>query len=125
MRSGGHAGVMTTATPERDRAVDVEGGWDHAPGWPFKMAFTVVCERATIDYEFGRANELVVVRDGVVTPIQVDATSGYDGEVRHLLDAITSGSRNLDATLEDALAHTRMLEAERKSLATSARVTIG
>jgi hypothetical protein len=36
--------------------------------------------------------------------------------VRHLLSALASGSRQLDATLEDALLHTRVIEAERKSL---------
>jgi predicted dehydrogenase len=96
--------------------VVVEGGWDHTPGWSFKMAFTVVFERATADYEFGRANELVLARDGASTPIAVDAHNGYDGEVRHFLSVLASGSRKLDATLEDALAHTRVLEAERKSL---------
>ncbi len=96
--------------------VVVEGGWDHTPGWSFKMAYTVVFERATADYEFGRANELVLARDGASAPIAVDAHNGYDGEVRHLLAAIASGSRKLDATLEDALAHTRVIEAERKSL---------
>lgn len=96
--------------------VVVEGGWDHTPGWSFKMAYTVVFERATADYEFGRAHELVLARDGVATPIAVEPHNGYDGEVRHLLSVLASGSRKLGATLEDALAHTRVIEAERKSL---------
>jgi predicted dehydrogenase/sugar phosphate isomerase/epimerase len=96
--------------------VVVEGGWDHSPGWSFKMAYTVVFERATADYEFGRAHELVLARDGASTPVALDTHSGYDGEVRHLLSALASGSRELDATLEDALLHTRVIEAERKSL---------
>ena len=54
--------------------------------------------------------------DGASTPVALDTHSGYDGEVRHLLSALASGSRELDATLEDALVHTRVIEAERKSL---------
>lgn len=123
--TGSHQHVTTHYHyPRGPVHVVVEGGWDHAPGWPFKMAFTVVCERATLDYEFGRANELVVVRDGAVTPIALDSTNGYDGEVRHVLAAI-AGNKAFDATLADALGHTRLLEAEQRSLATGERVPIG
>jgi predicted dehydrogenase len=96
--------------------VVAEGGWDHSDGWAFKMAYTIVFERATLDYEFGRADELVLVRDGSRVPLAVDATNGYDGEVRHILGAIASGSRALEATAEDAVGHTRLIEAEKASL---------
>ena len=54
--------------------------------------------------------------NGSSTSAALDTHSGYDGEVRHLLSALASGSRQLDATLEDSLVHTRVIEAERKSL---------
>lgn len=104
--------------------VVAEGGWDHTPGFAFKMAYTVVFERATADYEFGRANELVLARDGVSEPVALESTNGYDGEVRHLLEAIASKSLELAATMGDALAHTRILEAERRSLETGAPVAL-
>lgn len=104
--------------------VVAEGGWDHTPGFAFKMAYTVVFERATADYEFGRANELLLAQNGKSEPVALEALNGYDGEVRHLLAAIESGSRELDATMNDALAHTKMLEAERKSIETRATVAL-
>jgi predicted dehydrogenase len=104
--------------------VVAEGGWDHTPGFAFKMAFTVVFERATADYDFGRASELLLAQDGQSEPVALEPLNGYDGEVRHLLDAIASGSRKLDATMADALAHTRMLEAERRSIETRAAVAL-
>jgi predicted dehydrogenase len=88
------------------------------------MAYTVVFERATADYEFGRANELVLARDGKSEPVALETTNGYDGEVRHLLDAIASKSSKLAATMDDALAHTRILEAERRSIETRAPVAL-
>lgn len=97
--------------------VVAEGGWDHGDGWPFKMAFTIVFERATLDYEFGRTPELALVQGGQRTALEVGPLNGYDGEVRHLLAAIASGSRELEATVADAVAHTRLIEAERRSLA--------
>jgi predicted dehydrogenase len=96
--------------------VVAEGGWDHAPGFPFQMRYTVVFEHATADFDLARDPKLVLARDGNVTSIELPATSGYDEEVRHLLAHIQSGSRALDATIADALAHTRLLEAERRSL---------
>jgi predicted dehydrogenase len=104
--------------------VVAEGGWDHSSGFKFKMAFTVVFERATADYEFGREPELVLARDGKSEPVALDALNGYDGEVRHLLAAIVAGKRELAATMDDALAHTRLLEAERESLTRGAVVAL-
>jgi predicted dehydrogenase len=111
--------------PHGPQHVVAEGGWDHGAGWSFKMSFTVVFERATADYEFGRANELVLVQGGSSAPIALEAFNGYDGEVRHLLAAIASGSRKLDATMADALAHTRLIEAERASLESRSVVPFG
>lgn len=104
--------------------VVAEGGWDHTRGFAFKMAFTVVFERATADYEFGRAQELVLARDGRSEPIALEALDGYDGEVRHMLDALASGDRKLIATMDDALGHMRLLAAERESLETRAIVAL-
>jgi predicted dehydrogenase len=104
--------------------VVAEGGWDHAAGFAFKMAFTVVFERATADYEFDRANELVLARNGKSEPVALEALNGYDGEVRHLLDAIAAGRRELAATMDDALGHMRLLDAERASLELGSSVAL-
>jgi predicted dehydrogenase len=106
------------------RHVVAEGGWDHARGWPFHMGFTVVFEGGTADCASGRADELVLYRDGGRERIELEPLTGYDGEVRHLLAAIATGSRRLDATIDDALAHTRLLEAERESLETRSAVAL-
>jgi predicted dehydrogenase len=105
--------------------VVAEGGWDHSDGWAFKMSFTIVFEHATLDYEFGRAEECVLFEKGRRVPLPLQATSGYDGEVRHILGAIAENSRELAATMGDAVAHTRMLEAERRSLETQSVVRLG
>jgi predicted dehydrogenase len=110
--------------PRGPRHVFAEGGWDHSRGWAFRMGFTVVFESATADYESGRTDELLLVRDGTHQPIAVEPITGYDGEIRHLLAAIASGARELGATVDDALAHTRLLEAERRSLETRSVVAL-
>jgi predicted dehydrogenase len=110
--------------PSGPSHVVAEGGWDHGDGWAFKMSFTIIFEHATLDYEFARSPELVLVKDGQRHALDVGTLNGYDGEVRHLLAAIAASSRQLGATMADAVAHTRLIEAERRSLGSRATVAL-
>ncbi|MCZ6597462.1 MAG: Gfo/Idh/MocA family oxidoreductase [Planctomycetota bacterium] len=111
--------------PEGPPHVTAEGGWDHGDGFDFRMRYTVVFERATADYDMAREPQLVLARDGGVEPVELESINGYDGEVRHLLDAIAAGGGALRATIDDAVGHTRLLAAERTSLATGEPVQPG
>jgi len=104
--------------------VVAEGGWDHAPGFPFRMRYIAVFEEATLDFDFGREPRLLLCRGGAAAPVPLAPLAGYDGEVRHLLDAL-AGRAPLRATLADAEAHARLLDAERESLRTGAAVALG
>ena len=99
--------------------VAAEGGWDHAAGFPFRMAYTVAFEKATADYDSTRPEKLLLARDGKIEPVALDPTTGYDGEIRHFADAI-AGKADLAATCGQAAALVRMLEAERRSLESGA-----
>ena len=101
--------------PKGPPHVVAEGGWDHADGFPFRMAFTVAFEHATADYDFGRTPKLLLARGGGAEEIPLDSTTGYDQEVRHLHDVV-SGGKDLAATCGQAAALVHMLEAERRSL---------
>ena len=37
--------------------VVVEGGWDHAPGFPFQMRYTVIFEHATADFDLAHGDQ--------------------------------------------------------------------
>ena len=104
--------------------VVAEGGWDQTPGLEFHMSYRVIFEHATADFLFHRDPPLLLARDGECTPVELPSGTGYDAEVRHLLDCLASGGARgaapLDATVEDALRLTRLLEAEGLSLATGA-----
>ncbi len=96
--------------------VVAEGGWDHTPGFPFRMAFTVIFEQATIDYDLSRANPLLICSDGNAVPHDVGTLTGYDEEVRHIIQCITQGKRSTCVTIEDAYGTAALLDAERASL---------
>jgi predicted dehydrogenase len=99
--------------------VAAEGGWSLSPGpgSPFRMRFMIVFDRAVVDYELGRHPPLLLRRDGRVESIEIAASTGYDGEVRHMVQCIASGRRDLRATLHDAVAVSKLLELESESLA--------
>ena len=112
--------------PRGPAHVVAEGGWDHAPGFPFFMGYTVVFERATAEYALGREPLLTLARDGRSTAVPLADGSGYDGEVRHVLARLGAGPRGTRpaprATIDEAVGLVRMLEAERRSLASGRAV---
>jgi predicted dehydrogenase len=110
--------------PDGPAHVVAEGGWDHATGFAFRMGYTVVFDQATADYDFTREPRLVVARGGRAEPVALEDATGWQLEVRHLLDAIRSGRRELPATVDEAVGLTRMLAAEGRSLDTHATVDL-
>jgi predicted dehydrogenase len=102
--------------PRGPEHVVAEGGWNHTPGFPFFMGFTVVFERATAQFALGRETLLTLARDGETEPVPLPAGTGYDGEVRHVL-AVLAGRVRPRATVREAVGLVRMLEAEQRSLA--------
>jgi len=100
------------------RHVVAEGGWFSAAGFQFRMRYLVGFERAVVEYDSTREPRLTVMRDGRSEAVPLEATTGVDGEIRHLLEAISSGSGNLRATIADSELTLRVLEAELRSLET-------
>ncbi len=92
--------------------VVAEGGWDHTGGFPFHMGYTVVFEQATAEYAFGRTPPLLLHQEGTARGLPLEEGTGYDGEIRHFLDCC-AGKSVLEATIDEAVGLTRMLEAER------------
>lgn len=91
------------------RHVALEGGWDHADGFPFRMRFVVAFERATAEFDLRRTPHLEIARDGRVDTPELEPITGYDGEVRALLAALRSGDARGLPTLREAAAVTRSI----------------
>jgi predicted dehydrogenase len=101
--------------------VVAEGGWIRTPGFAFRMCATIVFEEATADFDLARKPKLLLTRHGSTSPVAIESTTGYDGEVRHFLSTIAGTTKELTATIAESVALTRMLEAEQKSLARATR----
>lgn len=96
--------------------VFAHGAWDHQPSVGFRMRCTIVCEQATIDFDISRENQLIVHSGDESTPIDVGELSGYDGEVRAIIDQISGRDKNA-TSMDDAAMVARLLDSERRSMA--------
>lgn len=96
--------------------VTAEGGWDHTVGFGFSMGYTVIFEQATAVFLSGAEPELTLIRGGESEEVELPGHDGYTGETVHLLEAL-NGNRAPVPTLEEAVALTTMIQAERASLA--------
>jgi len=122
----GSIGHLTTIYQGLDRTphVTAEGGWALAPSEAFRMRFVVEFEHATADFDLMRNPPLLVHHPNRIENVQLSQGTGYDREIRHLLDCVLHPTRKMRATLEDAFEVTRMLEAEQASLEQRQPVTI-
>jgi predicted dehydrogenase len=91
--------------------VELEGGWDHDPAFPFRMQFRAVFERATAEFELKGEPELWVHEGGESRREPLAPHDGYAGEIRALLSAVAGEAFDPPATIADAVEVCRLLEA--------------
>ncbi|MSR41578.1 MAG: Gfo/Idh/MocA family oxidoreductase [Phycisphaerales bacterium] len=92
--------------------VTAEGAWVDDPNFAFVMTAVIECERGTLDFRLGRKRELLFRQNGTEVEVPVAAGTGYDGEVRALLDAIACGASEAPVTMEEAAKTQELLQRE-------------
>lgn len=105
-------------------SVYAEGSWLLTKG--FSMSYTLLCERATIDFDLSRgADALQLTEEGKETKtITPEAGDGYGGEIGYLLKCIQSGTVPTIVTAEDGLSAVEICEAEEQSVKTGKVVAV-
>jgi len=101
-----------------------EGGWLGRSGFSFRMRHLVVFEDAIAEFDLSGDPPLLLTQDGKTREVPLERLTGYDLEIRHLIDAISGNEKGLIASITDAEATARLLEAEQRSLETGAIVTV-
>jgi len=101
--------------------VTAEGAWDHRG--EFVMRYAAAFEGATVTWSLGREAAMLVDTEKAQIEGESSELSGWDVEIRHLLDVIACGER-LRATMDEAAGVIRLLEAERRSLETGDAVKV-
>lgn len=116
--STGSTEHLTTLYRYRNGPLHVvaEGGWGHSPGFPFRMRFIVSFAQATAEFDSSRSEPLTLTHDGQTQSVPLESVTGWDLEIRHLIDAVLHPQRGLTAPIEAAHDVAVLLEAERRSL---------
>ncbi len=104
--------------------VVAEGGWLTASTFPFRMRYIVEFERAVADFDITRDPTLQLHDNECSKTIEVSGKSGYDGQIRHMVDLALGQRVTPVAPLQDAEAVTGLILAERASLETGSPVVL-
>jgi predicted dehydrogenase len=116
--SGAIDHVVTQYQVASGATVYAEGSWLLTAG--FNMSYTVMFERATLDFDSARgADALRLDEEGQPTRvIKPEGVDGYVEELRHLLTSIQTGKAPSVVTAQDGLSAVEICEAEEKSVQT-------
>lgn len=112
------------AGPGAGALVSAEGGWSLAPTAGYRMKYMVNFERATAEFDLNRDPTVTVHHADHSEPLKFASLGGYDQEIRHFIDCIAN-DRRPRAMLEDALAVTRTIEAELRSIHSGTPISVG
>ncbi len=107
--------------------VAAEGSWLMTPGGGFNMAYTVIFENATADYDLARGAEALKFFQKGKRPrvLKCKGCDGYVGELQHMVQSIQNGRRPTVVTVQDALSAVEICEAEENSARTRQVVALG
>lgn len=106
--------------------VHAEGTWILNQGHGFNMAYTLIFERATVDYDLSRGAEaLRLFEEGKgVTVMKCEGPDGYVGELQHIIECIQKSTPPSVVTLRDGVSAVEICEAEEKSVQTGQVVVL-
>ena len=107
-------------------AVSAEGGWVMGAGHGFEMAFTVIFENATLDFNSNRGDEALRLfeKDQPPRTITPATGDGYLGELSYMIRCIATHSAPRVVTASDGASAVEICEAEGESIRTGRIVTL-
>jgi predicted dehydrogenase len=97
-------------------AVYAEGSWLLTKG--FNMAYTLHCERATLDFDLARGADALHVTEEGREPrvVKTDGPDGYGAEVRYIVECVATGKAPQIVTARDGVMALELCEAEEQSI---------
>jgi predicted dehydrogenase len=124
--SGGIDHVVAQYDVPGGAVVGAEGSWAMTPGFGFVMAYTVVFERATLDYDLARGAEALRLFVAGKPPevLRPEGPDGYAGQLRHFVECVAEGRAPWVVTAEDGAAAVAVCEAEAESIRTGLPVAL-
>jgi predicted dehydrogenase len=112
--------VVTQYNYAKGPIVHAEGSWLLAKG--FSMAYTLHCERATLDFDLARGAEAMHVIEHGKSPrvVAFKGPDGYGAEINYIVKCVQTGNAPKVVTARDGQTALEICEAEEKSVRTGA-----
>ncbi len=105
--------VVATYMYDDGKVVSIEGGWIHPSTYPFRMAFNILCENATLEFNSTHGMELNVYPvEGEPLKPELPPEDGYIAEHNYFLDCIEQGKKPEIITAESSLEAIALVEEE-------------
>ena len=116
--------VVTQYNYRRGPVVYAEGSWLLTGN--FSMSYTVMFERATLDFNLARGADALILSEAGKEPrvLKCAGADGYAGEIAYMLKAIQTGKAPRIVTAKDGLSAIEICEAEAKSVRTGRVVAL-
>jgi predicted dehydrogenase len=124
--SGAIDHVVTRYHVASGALVFAEGSWCMEAGFGFHMAYTLVFERATADFDLARGAGALKVFERGQPPrvVACEGPDGYVGELAHFVDAVERGVQPTVVTVSDGAAAVEICAAEEQSIRERRRVDL-
>jgi len=107
-------------------AVSAEGGWVMGEGHGFEMAYTIIFENATLDFNSKRGAEALRLFEKGQAPLTISLPpgDGYLAELSYMIDCIASNQAPTTVTAGDGASAVEICEAEGESIRTGQLVSL-
>lgn len=104
--------------------VYAEGGWLLPKG--FSMAYSILCEKAALDFDLARGADALQVTEQGQEPrtVSCEGPDGYGGEVAYVVECVRNRTAPSVVTARDGLTALEICEAEEKSVKTGQVVAL-
>ena len=124
--SGAIDHVVTQYQVACGAAVSAEGGWVMGAGHGFEMAFTVIFEKATVDFNSKHGTEglRLFENNQQARTIPIEPGDGYMGELAYMLTCIATHQAPSIVSARDGASAVEICEAEEQSIKTGALVAL-
>lgn len=113
--------VTSYVYPNKSLLVSAEGGWNADPSYGFTMRYTVVFEKATADFDLGRADKVLQLHKAgakEAETIKCRASTGWADEITYFVECLEKGQAPKVTTPQDAARSVALCHAELKSVKT-------
>jgi predicted dehydrogenase len=115
--SGGLDHIVTTWDYGRKNLlVSIEGAWEFDPAYPFNMAITAVCQKATIHWDMLHGPLKVLTATGREVTPKMPAGDGWSREINYFLRCVQSGERPTVSTPTESRLAVLVARAEEQSV---------